>query len=309
MSASAERRVGGGTHVVGIIGWPVAHSLSPAIHNAAFAAEGLDWVYLPLPVRPEWLQPALIGLVPLGLAGANVTMPHKTEAAELIQRCSDDATLLRAVNTIVVRGGELEGHNTDAAGFDRFLRRDAGFDPEGRSALLYGSGGAARACALALARGGLQALTVAARDEVRAAPLVKMVEPLGVSVTLVGPADTERARGRPRGERHSRGRSGTGPQPPQPSAPRPGCPGDRPPVRPGLDRPPASSAGSRRRRVRRPRASARAGRPLFRAVDGSAGAPRSDVGRRSRRFGRQRATPIAASIQASPLHGRCSQEG
>jgi shikimate dehydrogenase len=94
------------------------------------------------------------------------------------------------VNTIVVRGGELEGHNTDVAGFDRFLRRDAGFDPKGRSALLYGSGGAARACALALARGGLQALTVAARDEVRAAPLVKMVEPLGLPVTLVGPADT-----------------------------------------------------------------------------------------------------------------------
>ena len=190
MSASAEKRIGGGTHVVGIIGWPVSHSLSPAIHNAAFSAEGLDWVYVPLPVRPEWLQPALIGLVPLGFLGANVTMPHKTEAAELIQRRSDDATLLRAVNTITVRGGELEGHNTDVAGFDRFLRRDAGFDPEGRSALLYGSGGAARACALALARGGLRALTVAARNEVGAAPLVEMLEPLGVPVTLVGPADT-----------------------------------------------------------------------------------------------------------------------
>ena len=126
MSASAEVRVGGGTHVVGVIGWPVSHSLSPAIHNAGFAAAGLDWVYLPLPVRPEWLQPALIGLVPLGFAGANVTMPHKTEAAELIQHRSDDATLLQAVNTIAVRGGELQGHNTDVAGFDRFLRRDAG---------------------------------------------------------------------------------------------------------------------------------------------------------------------------------------
>jgi shikimate dehydrogenase len=190
MSASAEVRIGGGTHVVGIIGWPVSHSLSPAIHNAAFAAAGLDWVYLPLPVRPEWLQPALIGLVPLGFAGANETMPHKTEAAELIQRRSDDATLLRAVNTIAVRGGELEGHNTDVAGFDRFLRRDAGFDPAGRSALVYGAGGAARACALALARAGLARLTVAARNEARAAPLVKMVEALEVAVTLVRPGDT-----------------------------------------------------------------------------------------------------------------------
>lgn len=189
MSASAEVRIGGGTHVVGIIGWPVSHSLSPAIHNAGFAAAGLDWVYLPLPVRPEWLQPALIGLVPLGFAGANVTMPHKTEAAELIQHRSDDARLLRAVNTIAVRGGELEGHNTDVAGFDRFLRRDAGFDPAGRSALVYGAGGAARACALALARAGLAGITVAARDEARAAPLVKMVEALEVPVTLIRPGD------------------------------------------------------------------------------------------------------------------------
>ena len=190
MSASAEVRVGGGTHVVGIIGWPVSHSLSPAIHNAGFAAAGLDWVYLPLPVRPEWLQPALIGLVPLGFAGANVTMPHKTEAAELIQHRSDDATLLQAVNTIAVRGGELQGHNTDVAGFDRFLRRDAGFDPAGRSALVYGAGGAARACALALARAGLAELTVAARDEARAAPLMMMVEALEVAVTLIRPGDT-----------------------------------------------------------------------------------------------------------------------
>jgi shikimate dehydrogenase len=190
MSASAEVRVGGGTHVVGIIGWPVAHSLSPVIHNAAFAAAGLDWTYVPLPVRPESLRSALIGLVPLGFAGANVTMPHKTEAAELIQRLSEDATLLRAVNTIAVRGGELEGHNTDVAGFDRFLRRDAGFDPAGRLALVYGAGGAARACALALARAGIERLTVAARDEARAAPLVKMVEALEVPVAVVRPGDT-----------------------------------------------------------------------------------------------------------------------
>ena len=190
MTASAEVRPGGGTRVVGIIGWPVSHSLSPAIHNAAFAAAGLDWTYVPLPVRPEWLQPALIGLVPLGFAGANVTMPHKTEAAELIQRCSEDATLLRAVNTIAVRGGELEGHNTDVAGFDRFLRRDAGFDPAGRSALVFGAGGAARACALALARAGLARLTVAAREEFRAAPLIEMVDGFGIPVALVRPAET-----------------------------------------------------------------------------------------------------------------------
>ena len=190
MRASAESRIGGATHLAGIVGWPVEHSLSPVIHNAAFGAAGLDWAYVPLPVPPEKLHAALHGLAALGFSGANVTMPHKTEAAGLIDHLSDDARLLRAVNTITVRGDELGGHNTDVAGFDRFLRRDAGFDPAGRSALVYGAGGAARACALALARGGLAGLTVAARDEARAAPLVKMVEAFGVPVALVRPGDT-----------------------------------------------------------------------------------------------------------------------
>lgn len=185
MTASADHRIGGATRVVGIVGWPVDHSLSPAIHNAAFAASGLDWAYVPLPVPPRDLARAIPGLVSLGFAGANVTMPHKTESAELIEGLSEDARLLRAVNTIVVRGEEVEGHNTDVSGFDRFLRRDAGFDPAEKTALLYGSGGAARACALALARAGVSRLTVAARDRARAAPLVSMVEGIGVPVSLV----------------------------------------------------------------------------------------------------------------------------
>jgi shikimate dehydrogenase len=190
MSAS-DPRIGGATHVAGIIGWPVDHSLSPAIHNAAFAAAGLDWTYVPLPVPPRALAEALAGLVALGFRGVNVTMPHKTETADLLADLSEDARLLRSVNTIVVGGGELEGHNTDAPGFDRFLRRDAGFDPAGATALLYGAGGAARACALALARGGVAQLMVAARDETRAAPLVSMAEGFGVPVAVVRPGEVD----------------------------------------------------------------------------------------------------------------------
>jgi len=160
-------RVHGESRVVGVIGWPVAHSLSPANHNAAFEALSLPWVYVPLPVPPGEVAPALAGLRALGFAGANVTMPHKTEVAELVSDLSEDARRLRAVNTLVVGPEGIAGHNTDAPGFDRFLRRDAGFDPAGRSALLFGAGGAARACALALARGGLARLRVAARDPAR----------------------------------------------------------------------------------------------------------------------------------------------
>ena len=168
--------VRGSTRLTGVIGWPVEHSLSPAIHNAAFAALGLDWAYVPLPVPPPRLPQAIAGLAALGFAGANVTMPHKTETAGLVDTCSEDARTLRAVNTIVVGAEEVSGHNTDALGFERFLREDAGVDASGRSALVFGAGGAARACALALARTGVASLAVAVRDPSRADDLRSIVE-------------------------------------------------------------------------------------------------------------------------------------
>jgi shikimate dehydrogenase len=178
-------RVEGRSRLVGVIGWPVEHSLSPVIHNAAFIALGMDWVYVPLPVPPGSVPAAIEGLPALGFAGANVTMPHKTEVAGLMHELSDDARRLRAVNTIVIGPDGPAGHNTDAPGFDRFLRRDAGFDPEGRTALIYGAGGAARACALALARAGLDRLTVALRDPTRAADLRATLEGLPMRIEVV----------------------------------------------------------------------------------------------------------------------------
>jgi len=183
--AGAPLPARGSTRLVGIIGWPVQESLSPVIHNAAFAALGMDWAYVPLPVAPGKIEAALAGLPAMGFAGANVTMPHKTDAAQVVHDLSEDAELLRAVNTLVVGPGGLTGHNTDAPGFDRFLRRDAGFDPEGSSALIFGAGGAARACALALTRHGLRDLTVAARDPARAETLRAMIEGLASGVRVV----------------------------------------------------------------------------------------------------------------------------
>jgi shikimate dehydrogenase len=145
----------------------------------------MDWTYVPLPVAPGDLEAALAGLPAMGFAGANVTMPHKTDTAALVRDLSEDAERLRAVNTLVVGAAGLAGHNTDAPGFDRFLRRDAGFDPKGRSALIFGAGGAARACALALARGGVAALTVAARDPARAGTLRLMLDGLLPEVRVV----------------------------------------------------------------------------------------------------------------------------
>ena len=181
--------VHGATRTVGIIGWPVTHSLSPAIHNAAFAALGLDWVYVPLPVAPDALGAALAGLASLGFAGANVTMPHKAECARSVDSRSDDADRLEAVNTVVVTPEGLRGENTDAPGFERFLQRDAGFEPNGRTALIYGAGGAARATALALARGGLAQLTVAVRDRARGAGVARAIEGFDTRINVVAIAD------------------------------------------------------------------------------------------------------------------------
>ena len=177
------------TTTTGVIGWPVDASLSPTIHNAAFRAAGLDWVYVPLPVAPHALADALAGLAALGFAGANVTMPHKTEAASRMEVLSEEAELLRAVNTVVVAPEGLVGHNTDAPGFDRFLREDLAFDPAGATALVYGAGGAARACVLALARGGAERIVVAVRDRARAAEVEALAAAVGAPARVVALAE------------------------------------------------------------------------------------------------------------------------
>jgi shikimate dehydrogenase len=186
--------VSGSTRTVGILGWPVAHSLSPAIHNAAFAALGLDWVYVPLLVHPLQLRAALTGLRALRFAGANVTMPHKAAVADLIDDLSEDARRLHAVNTIVCDDERLRGENTDAPGFERFLRMDAGVDPSGRAALIFGAGGAGRACALALARAGVASITVAAREPGRVADVEAALEGLGTDVRAVAFDDAANVR-------------------------------------------------------------------------------------------------------------------
>jgi shikimate dehydrogenase len=163
-AARAANDITGTTSLVGIIGLPVEQSLSPVIHNAAFAALGLDWVYVPLPVGPDSLLTALAGLRAMGFAGVNVTMPHKEEAATACAALSEDAEAVNAVNTIVVGDDGLDGHNTDVAGFGRFLERDAGFDAAGSSVLVYGVGGAARACLVALLRAGAARVTIVARN-------------------------------------------------------------------------------------------------------------------------------------------------
>lgn len=155
--------------MVGIIGDPVAHSLSPAIHNAAFRSLGLDWVYVAFPVLAEQVSAALAGMRALGITGLNVTMPHKPAAAVAVDRLSATAAALGAVNTVVRRDDGLHGESTDGEGLLRALRAEPGFDPDGRRCLVVGAGGSARAAILALAGAGAREVVVVARRSEAAA--------------------------------------------------------------------------------------------------------------------------------------------
>jgi shikimate dehydrogenase len=152
----------GHTRVVGVIGDPVAHSLSPTLHNAAFAALGLDWVYVAFPVPRGRGADAVAAVPALGLAGFNVTMPHKEDAASACDELTPDAAALRSVNTVVaLPDGRILGDSTDGPGFLDTLAADA-VAVDGRPVLVLGAGGAARAVVLALGRAGAE-VTVAAR--------------------------------------------------------------------------------------------------------------------------------------------------
>ena len=98
-----RHRIGGATQIAAVVGWPIEHSLSPVIHNAAYEALGLDWAYVALPVAPGAVPAALAGIEALGFVGANVTMPHKETVASSLELISDDAALLLAVNTVTAR--------------------------------------------------------------------------------------------------------------------------------------------------------------------------------------------------------------
>ena len=160
------RPVGGATSVAGIIGDPVAHSRSPAIHNAGYAALDLDWVFVAFPVPAGQAATALAGVRALGIAGLSVTMPHKSDAAAACDELTPTAAELGAVNLVLNRDGVLLGDSTDGAGFLRSLA-DEGVDPRGMTAVVLGSGGAGRSIVLALGAAGAT-VTVAGRDLARA---------------------------------------------------------------------------------------------------------------------------------------------
>ena len=150
--------VRGTTTLVGLLGWPTSHSLSPPMQNAGFAALGLDWAYVPLPTPPEQLSDAVRGLSAMGFAGANVTIPHKQAMIELCDDLDDVARAAGSVNTLVFDAGRVLGSSTDGDAVT------AQIDAAGRRALVLGTGGAARAVVEALERAGAEVTTAGRRE-------------------------------------------------------------------------------------------------------------------------------------------------
>ncbi len=143
--------INGKTEIYGVIGYPVRHTFSPIMHNAAFKNLGMNAVYLPLEVKPEDLKSVVSSMRSLGVRGFNVTIPHKEDIVKYLDYIDKEASLIKAVNTIVNEKGKLKGFNTDGKGFVKSLKEEFGMSPRGKRFFIMGAGGAARAISFSIA--------------------------------------------------------------------------------------------------------------------------------------------------------------
>jgi len=184
------------TQRLGIIGYPIGHSISPIFQQAALDHLGIDATYEKWEVTPEGVGDFVNGLRAPDSLGINITVPHKQAVIPFLDEVDEWATAAGAVNTIVNHDGHLSGHNTDGPGFLRALLVETGYDPKGTRALVLGAGGAARGILLALARGGVDSMVIANRTLERAETLAKLAKDNGVkseAISLLGDALTDAA--------------------------------------------------------------------------------------------------------------------
>ena len=202
-------RINGSTVLVGVIGNPVKHSLSPVILNAAFREAKINWVYTAFETPEEKLADAIGGIRALGIAGLSVTMPHKAKVCSLLDEISDSAQSLGAVNCIVNDAGNLKGHNTDGDGFLDAVKHDAGLDVAGKKILVIGSGGSARSIIYSLGKAEAREIAVINRTKNKALGALELAGSVGryveeneiskvvseadlvINATPVGMSDTE----------------------------------------------------------------------------------------------------------------------
>jgi shikimate dehydrogenase len=167
----------GHTRVFGLVGHPVRHSLSPAMHNELFRRLGVDAVYVTFDVAPDHAGDVAAAIRTLALAGVNLTVPFKERVLPGLDRLSRAAALAGAVNVVIREGDALVGHNTDGEGYLRALREELGIDPAGRDCAVLGAGGTGRAVAASLAGAGVRAVRLYNRTLARAEAAVSALAP------------------------------------------------------------------------------------------------------------------------------------
>ncbi len=179
-------KISGHTKVAGIFGDPVEQTLSPAIHNAAFEALGLEIVYVPFRVEPNGLKEATASIKALNMLGMSITIPHKEKILKFLSTVDLHAKEIGAVNTVVNRDGKLIGYNTDGMGYLLSLREDTGFTPKGKNIIIIGAGGASRSIFYYILSGRPKSVVLANRTVKRAQALAKEFRPkFNVEITAV----------------------------------------------------------------------------------------------------------------------------
>jgi len=162
-----------GKRIYGIIGYPVRHTLSPLMQNAAFRASGIKASYMPFEIRPRDLRYAFLCVKAIGISGLNITIPHKEAAAGYMDDIDGEASMIGAVNTVALTNGRLKGFNTDGAGFVAAFKDKFGVSPKGRKFFIAGAGGAARAISFALALRGARRVLITDKVRKKAARLAR----------------------------------------------------------------------------------------------------------------------------------------
>ena len=183
------RQVSGATRLAGVVGWPIEHSLSPTLHNAAFAAADFDAISLALKVRAEGIRDVVRGLCAMGAVGVSVTMPHKASVVGLADHVDPLVRRLGAANCLTMTDGEVTATSTDGQGFLDALHEAVGFTSKGSSAVVHGAGGAAAAIVVALLDAGCSVKVHARRRDAAEALTAR----LGGGATIAGDADLRAA--------------------------------------------------------------------------------------------------------------------
>lgn len=187
----ADNRITGKTKLMGVIGNPIEHSISPQLHNTLNKMLGLDFVYVPFRVETGALQDAVKGLKALGLVGFNVTVPYKNDVLEFLDETTEEVKIVGAANTIKNAGGRLYGYNTDTEGFARSFKEDSGTGFEGKKVAVLGAGGAARAIAVKVASEGAAGISIINRTVSKAMEIAGIINSnIGTGTDCYRPEDS-----------------------------------------------------------------------------------------------------------------------